>query len=109
MFSSCEEFCFKEVITAYSNGAVGDAFYQNKDFFATGDVNILTPKFKMTSYIAIFLNTVIKKEQFRFNYGRKWGKNKMLKHKIKPPTTNNQPDWQFMEYYIKSLPYSKSL
>jgi hypothetical protein len=28
-----------------SNGAVGDAFYQNQDFYATGDVNILFPNF----------------------------------------------------------------
>jgi hypothetical protein len=26
-----------------------------------------------------------------------------------PVDENNQPDWQFMEDYIKSLPYSKSL
>lgn len=100
----------KGLITVSSNGAVGDAFYQNKDFFATGDVNILIPKFNLTPFIAMFLNTAIKKEQFRFNYGRKWGKEKMLNHKIKLPIDkNNQPDWQFMEDYIKSLPYSKSL
>lgn len=100
----------KNLITVSSNGAVGDAFYQNKDFFATGDVNILTPKFNLNPYIAMFLTAIIKKEQFRFNYGRKWGKEKMLTHKIKLPIDkNNQPDWQFMEDYIKSLPYSKSL
>lgn len=100
----------KNVITVSSNGAVGDAFYQNQDFFATGDINILIPKFDLTAHIAMFLNVVIRKEQFRFNYGRKWGKEKMLNHKIKLPVDkNNQPDWQFMENYIKSLPYSKSL
>jgi hypothetical protein len=48
-------------------------------------VNILIPKFNLTPFIAMFLNTAIKKEQFRFNYGRKWGKEKMLNHKIKLP------------------------
>lgn len=100
----------ENVITVSSNGAVGDAFYQSQDFFATGDVNILNPKFDLTPYIAMFLNTVIRKEQFRFNYGRKWGKEKMSTHKIKLPVDkNNQPDWQFMENYIKSLPYSSNL
>ena len=70
----------KEVIMVSSNGAVGDAFYQGRDFFTTGDVNILTPKFKINPYIAMFLNTIIRQEKFRFNYGRKWGKEKMLKH-----------------------------
>lgn len=97
------------VITVSSNGDVGDAFYQSKDFFATGDVNILIPKFRLNPYIAIFLNVIIRQEKFRFNYGRKWGKAKILEHKIKLPTKNNQPDWKFMENYIKSLPYSRSL
>ncbi len=100
----------KGLITVSSNGAVGDAFYQNKDFYATGDVNILIPKFKVNPFISMFLNTIIRQEKFRFNYGRKWGKEKILTHKIKLPVDkNNQPDWQFMEDYIKSLPYSKSL
>lgn len=97
------------MITVSSNGKVGDAFYQNKDFFATSDVNILTLKCNLTPFIAMFLNTVIKKEQFRFNYGRKWGKENMLNHIIKLPVKEGNPDWQFMENYIKSLPYSKSL
>ncbi|VVH59536.1 hypothetical protein BAZOLSSOX_746 [uncultured Gammaproteobacteria bacterium] len=98
------------LITVSSNGAVGDAFYQNQDFYATGDVNILFPNFDCNQFVAMFLITVIRQEKFRFNYGRKWGKEKMLSHKIKLPVNkNNQPDWQFMEDYIKSLPYSKSL
>ena len=98
------------LITVSSNGAVGDAFYQNQDFYATGDVNILFPNFDYNQFVAMFLITVIRQEKFRFNYGRKWGKEKMLSHKIKLPVNkNNQPDWQFMEDYIKSLPYSKSL
>lgn len=99
----------KNLITVSSNGSVGDAFYQNKDFYATGDVNILMLKFAMSPFIAMFLNTIIRQEKFRFNYGRKWGKEKMLSHKIKLPVKNNQPDWQFMEDYIKSLPYSSNL
>ncbi|RLA06961.1 MAG: hypothetical protein DRQ51_07725 [Gammaproteobacteria bacterium] len=96
-------------ITVSSNGAVGDAFYQKNNFFATGDVNILMPKFNLNPYIAMFLNTVISKEQFRFNYGRKWGKEKMLTHKIKLPVKDKLPDWQFMEDYIKSLEFSSNL
>ena len=34
----------------------------------------------------------------------------MLKTQIKLPVTEkNDPDWQFMEDYIKSLPYSSNL
>ena len=100
----------RNLITVSSNGDVGDAFYQNKEFYATGDINILIPKFKTNPLISMFLNTLIRREKFRFNYGRKWSKEKMLNHKIKLPVDkNNQPDWQFMENYIKTLPYSKLL
>ena len=98
------------LITVSSNGSVGEAFYQGSRFRATGDINILKPKFKLNVYIALFLNTVIMKEKFRFNYGRKWGKDKILNHRIKLPVdSGGNPDWQFMEDYIKSLPYSAHL
>lgn len=93
-------------ITVSSNGSIGEAFYQNEDFFASGDINILENEY-LNVYIALFINTIISKEKFRFNYGRKWGKEKMLEHKIKLPSTNGEPDWEFMENYIKSLSYSK--
>ncbi len=95
-------------ITVSSNGSIAESFYQNKDFFATGDINILECE-NINVYTALFVNTIISKEKFRFNYGRKWGKEKMLEHKIKLPLINNKPDWEFMENYIKSLDYSASL
>ena len=106
------------LITVSSNGAVGDAFYQSEKFSVTGDVHVLKLKFNLNPFIALFLTTIIEQEKFRFNYGRKWGERKMLKHKIKLPSkeiniSQNKytyiPDWQFMENYIKALPYSSNL
>jgi hypothetical protein len=58
----------------------------------------------------MFLCPLIYKEKYRFNYGRKWDKEMMQNSKIKLPiTSDGSPDWQFMENYIKSLPYSKSM
>ena len=49
-------------------------------------------------------------EKYRFNYGRKWGIDRMKKSLIKLPVdSDGKPDWQFMEDYIKSLPYSINL
>jgi hypothetical protein len=97
------------VITVSSNGSIWEAFYQNSSFYATWDINILKPKFKLNRYIALFLTTIIRQEQYRFNYWRKWGKEKMEISKIKLPTKNWKPDFDFMEDYIKSLPYSYNL
>jgi len=97
-------------ISVTYNGSVAEAFYQPKDFWATDDVNVLYPKFKLSSYNALFLTTLIRKEKYRFDYGRKWHLERMKESKIKLPVDKNgNPDWQFMEDYIKSLPYSKSL
>ncbi len=54
------------------NGSVAEAFYQPNPFWASDDVNVLYPKFKMNKYIALFIVTLIKLEKYRFNYGRKW-------------------------------------
>jgi restriction endonuclease S subunit len=97
-------------ITVSYNGSIAEAFYQNEPFWATDDVNVLYPKFELNPYIAMFLCTLIYKEKYRFNYGRKWDKEMMQNSKIKLPiTSDGSPDWQLMEDYVKSLPYSKSI
>jgi len=97
-------------ITVSYNGSIAEAFYQTEPFWATDDVNVLYPKFELNKYIAMFLCTLIYKEKYRFNYGRKWDKEMMQGSKIKlPATIDGLPDWQFMEDYIKSLPYSKAI
>lgn len=97
-------------ITVSYNGSIGYAFYQDKAFWATDDVNVLYPKFKLNRFIALFICTLIEKEQYRFCYGRKWDLEAMKTSRIKlPVTSSGEPDWQFMEDYIKSMPYSKNL
>jgi len=97
-------------ITLSYNGSIGEAFYQTEPFWATDDVNVLYPKFKLNPYIAMFLCTILPIEKYRFGFGRKWDKEMMAQSKIKLPVTkNNEPDWQFMENYIKTLNYSKQL
>jgi len=74
-------------------------------------VNILLPKFKLTSYIAMFICALIKQEQYKFSYGRAVYSTVCEDIEIKLPTILNnetseyEPDWGFMENYIKSLPY----
>jgi len=97
-------------ITVSYNGSIGYAFYQDKDFWATDDVNVLYPKFVLNRYIAHFLCTIVEQERYRFCYGRKWDLEMMNNSRIKLPVTpEGTPDWQFMEDYIKSLPYSKNI
>lgn len=90
------------------------AFYQSDSFCATSDVNILMPKFEMNKYVALFIATVINfDENYRWNYGRQCRVGDTKKIKIKLPwiIKNGEyiPDFEFMETYIKSLPYGDIL
>ena len=109
--SPIEEKIFENCIAVTNNGSVGYAYYQAKPFTCTHDVNPLYLKgHEINPYIALFLCTLIEKERFRWAYGRKWRPIRMPSSMIKLPVTpTGEPDWQFMEDYIKSLPYSKNL
>lgn len=97
-------------ITVNYNGSIGEAFYQPDPFWASDDVNVLYPKFKLNPFIAMFLIAMIKKERYRYNYGRKWHVERMKKSIIRlSMTVDGDPDWVFMENFIKGLPYSKCL
>ncbi|MDR0733411.1 MAG: restriction endonuclease subunit S [Dysgonamonadaceae bacterium] len=85
-------------------------FYQPLPFCATADVTVLAPKFEMSKYCALFLQIILGAEKYRWTYGNQIRLNDCQKIKIKLPiTSDGLPDWQFMEDYIKSLPYSGNI
>lgn len=97
-------------ITVNYNGSVAEAFYQPVPFWASDDVNVLYPKFELTPATALFIATVIRKEKYRFSYGRKWHKERMEQSTIRlPANSDGSADWEFMEAYVRSLPFSSQL
>lgn len=97
-------------LTVMSNAIPGRTFYQEFSFAATSDINVCIPKFRMNKYIGMFLVKIFNLEHYRFSYGRKLGRDRLMKLKIKLPIDKNgTPDWEFMEKYIKSLSYSSNL
>lgn len=91
-------------ISVTYNGSVAEAFYQPKDFWASDDVNVLYPKFKLNQYIALFFVTLIRKEKYRFSYGRKWHTERMAESKIKLPVDqNNVVALDIIEKYMINL------
>ena len=65
---------------------------------------------ELNRYIAMFLCTLIEKERYRWAYGRKWRPKRMPASRIKlPVNSEGNPDWEYMENYIKGLPYSDCL
>ncbi|MEE0861176.1 MAG: restriction endonuclease subunit S, partial [Paludibacteraceae bacterium] len=97
-------------VLTVDSAVLGFCSYQEKDFSASDHVEILRPKFSMNKYIALFLTTIINREQYKYSYGRKCSQVKLRRSRIKLPVTpEGAPDWQFMENCIKSLPYSKNI
>jgi len=92
-------------------GAEGfKAFYQNQDFITGNKVNILYNKY-LNEFSGLFLCAVLNLEiGKKFSYGRGLVKSRLENLIIKLPVDRKgNPDWKFMEDYIKSLPYSGSI
>lgn len=97
-------------VLTIDSAVVGYCSYQSMPFSASDHVEVLKPKFPMNPFIALFLVTIFNKEQYRYSYGRKASQTRLKSGKIRlPANPNGEPDFLFMEYYIKSLPYSVTL
>lgn len=107
-----------------NNGSVGYAYYQNKPFTCSHDVNplyLLDREFNQ--YTGMFVATIIMHDRYRWGYGRKWRPERMVKSQLRLPILQDKngvpiidvnkkysdegyiPDWEWMEKYIKTLHY----
>lgn len=89
-------------------GSVGYSNYMDRDFMASGDL-ILGYGDKINQYTGLFLCTILDRERPKYSFGRKYGKYVKGTKILLPTTSGNTPDWEFMENYIKSLPYSANI
>lgn len=99
------------LITLAYDGSIGACFYQEEDFFASEKiVTIETIQRPLNKYIALFLIPILKLESEMYSYGgRKWTVEKQLKEtaiKLPVDEKGDDPDYEFMENYMKSLPFS---
>lgn len=89
-------------ITVNYNGSVGEAFYQTQPFWASDDVNVLYPQFKMTRDIALFLLPIIRKVGKRYAFENKWKLEEMENETIfLPCDLDGQPDYAYMTAFIQ--------
>lgn len=89
-------------------------FYQSTPFCCSHDVTVLEPKpeykDRFNKFTGMFIKVVLEQEQYRYNYGRQIQLNVAKTITLKLPIKENKiPDWEFMENYIKNLPYSSSI
>ena len=96
-------------MTMAYNGSIGAAFYQDQEYWATDDINVIKPKTKLTQNQIFFLMTCIQQRAQSFSFVNKWTQAKMLNTVIKLPVNfNGDPNWQYMDQYISWIKqYSK--
>lgn len=90
-------------ITVNYNGSVGEAFYQSQRFWASDDVNVLYPKFQLNPSIALFLLPVIRQIGKQYAFIDKWEIETMENDEIQLPSKDGQPDWKYMEDYMRTV------
>ena len=112
-----------ETITVAGGGSVLSTFVQKRPFYSGRDLYLLISKEEISLKVKMFISTVLFSNQYRYSYGRQANKtlpDLILKLPIKRDSNGNPiiddnhtysengyiPDWQFMENYINSLPYS---
>ena len=86
-----------------NNGSVGHIYYQLQMFTCSHDITPLYLKnYVLTKELAHFLIPLLQKSGESFEYGKKWRPKRMRKSKLMLPIdSQGQPNWQFMEDYIK--------
>jgi len=98
---------YKNALTLSNSGSVGYCFYHPYKFVASDHctvINVRNRKVKLNNYIALFLKPIIESMKNKYNFAREINNDRLKKEKILLPTSQkDNPDWAFMEIYIKSL------
>jgi hypothetical protein len=87
----------------------GNSFYRKYPFCCDDNILVIKPKYgSFTKYTGLFIASVLNIDTYKCAYGRQYRQKTFMQHKIKlPATKEGNPDWQFMENYVKSLIYSR--
>ena len=93
------------LISVAGGGSVLSTFYQDEQFYSGRDLYTLRAKKNIDKYAKLFIITLIKREKYKYSYGRQ--ANKTLPNiEIKLPVIKDgSPDYEFMSNYIRALPF----
>lgn len=114
------------LITVAGGGSVLSTFLQNEPFYSGRDLYTLESKKDISNEAKLFIITIIEQNKYKYNYGRQANRTLpylILKLPIKRNVKNEPvidenktfspkgyiPDWDFMESYIKALPYGDKI
>ena len=99
-------------ITVALGGSLGSTYLQKEPFYTSQNVSVLEFPDNVSDAAKLFLCTLIYNES-RYKYfpfGRELNTHIRTDYGFTIPVTEkDEPDWEFMENYIKSLPYGDRL
>lgn len=131
-FDYCKQmqytYSLKPCLTVARSGSAGFVSFQKYGCVVGDSAKILLLNDDVaTPEHYLFLQTILLANKFKYAYGRKVTENKYLAEEIKLPVVHNSdgtlyidatyqyskegyvPDWEFIDNYIKSLPYGDRL
>lgn len=87
------------------NGSVVENFYHPYKAIFSDDVKRLhLLNYEDNKYVLLFMKSVILKQKVKYQYGYKFNGERMTKQKIMLPVNDSgQPDYAFMERYMKNM------
>ena len=94
---------FTDCISLANSGSVGKAFYEPFTYVASDHVTMLK-RTGASPFLYLFLATTIEQQKSNFNFNREINDRRLKVLKIMLPTTSNgQPDFEYMEQYVRKL------
>ena len=114
--NGCKCFVMDEGFSGMEEGnaiTIGDTtasiYYQETPFLCGDHIVVIRAEW-LNKYTGAFVVTLLCREKYRYNYGRSLKVEKINSTRIKLPiNSSGNPDWKFIEDYIKSLPYSSNI
>jgi hypothetical protein len=100
-------------VLCIESACTGYASYQFVNFSASEHIEVLTPKFKMDTFIGLFLCTVFRKQCSHYNYHYKFNKSRIRQTELLlPAKLENEitvPDFNRMSEFIGDFAETREL
>ena len=98
---------FKNCLTLANSGSVGATFYQPFSFVASDHITKLENN-NFNEFIYLFLSNITKRISEKYSFNREINDKRIQREKIVLPIDEKgNPDFDYMENYVKKLEYGK--
>jgi hypothetical protein len=88
-------------------GSMGYSIYKAEDFIATSDITVGYSE-HLNREIGLFITTIADRIRGKYNFGYKRSDTRLKKEKLQLPLgKKGQPDYEYMENYIKKIEHEK--